>query len=261
MKEREVISLDFILPSDEQYNCAQFRRLSLADPYCEQANFLQHEQQCSDCAGFLASLKSTDIGIAKSLEVEVPADLVARLKLRQEIENQNKSRLDNKRYFAMAASFTVAVLVAGLMYVSFVPSKQQLAQDYVALIEGVAEHLEEVDVTPVWDNVTANQRVRVRLASYDPSVQFGDLSGLRFGKICPLGVYRGLHANLEVNGDLVTFAYIKGDPIDALKDMAYQNHFARVKPLKGGNLVIISQHSGTLDKADSMISESLHWQI
>jgi hypothetical protein len=261
MKENDVISLDFLLPAGKEYSIAEFKRLALADPYCQEENFLAKEQSCAECAEFLASVKAMDMGISKSVDVAVPADLLARLKLRQEIEQENISRSSTQRYFAMAASFMVAVLVAGLMYVNFVPNNEQIAQDYVTLIEGVAEHLEEVDVTPVWDSGVANQRVRVNLASYDPSVNFKDLSGLRFGRICPMGIYRGLHANIEVNGDLVTFAYIKGEPVEVLKDMAYQNHFARVKPLKGGNLVIISQHSDSLNKADSMISDSLKWQI
>jgi len=261
MKDNEVISLSFVLPADQEYSIAEFKRLALADPYCQEANFLAKEQSCAQCAEFLASVKAMDSGISKSVDVGVPADLLARLKLRQEIENQNTVRSSTQRYFAIAASFMVAVLVAGLMYINFVPSQQQVAQDYVTLIQGVAEHLEEKEVTPVWDSGYANKEVRVRLASYDPSVRFGDLSGLRFGRICPMGIYRGLHANIEVDGDLVTFAYIKGDPIDVLKDMAYQSRFARVKPVKGGNLVILSQHSDSLDKADDMISQSLKWQI
>jgi hypothetical protein len=76
-----------------------------------------------------------------------------------------------------------------------------------------------------------------------------------------MGQYRGLHASLQTDDGQVTFAYIKGQPLGELLDASFKSYVTRVKPLQGGNLIIISHNVKSLEKADSDLSEAIYWDV
>ena len=107
----------------------------------------------------------------------------------------------------------------------------------------------------------ANSSANTLLASYDPAMKLKFLSNLQFSKICPMGKYKGLHASLETADGQVTFAYIKGDSVGQLLDAGYQGYVSRVKPVRGGNLIIISRTNKSLEEADSQLEKAMYWDI
>jgi len=241
-------------------NCLEFKRLALSEPNSSDVSFIKHSTACADCLKYVGSIRQMDADLADSLEVEMPTDLIARLKLNQELVEDNKSN-NLKQRFAIAASFAVALFVAGFMFNTQFNLDNQISEDYESLLSGVLEHMNEQPITPVWDNQRANRTVNTLLASYDDSLKFKQMDNLQFGRICPMGEYQGLHASLETSDGIITFAYIKGDSIGDLLDASYEGYVTRVKPVRGGTLLIISRTQKSLDQADHDLEEAMYWDI
>ena len=160
----------------------------------------------------------------------------------------------------MAASFAAVLFVAGFMVNGQFNSSDQLHGDYQALLSGVVEHMNEMSVTPVWDTDRANNQANILLSSYDGNMKLKYLETLQFSRICPLGEYRGLHASLETDDGQVTFAYIKGDSVGEVLDAGFEGYVSRVKPVKGGNLVILSRTKASVEEADKELEDAMYWE-
>lgn len=244
-------------------NCLEFKRLALSDPSSKDHSFIAHAEQCAECLSYVGDIRKMDAELADSLRVEVPTDLTARLQLNSEMQRDNDaSSLVPSRRYAIAASIAIALFVGGFMVSNQLgPQPGELTEDYQKLLAGVVEHVNERPMTPVWDTVTAHNRVNALLASYDDSLQINQLKNLQFGRICPMGQYKGLHATIESGNGQTTFAYIKGEPVGDLLDTSYEGYITRVKPVKGGNLIIVSRTQRSLDEADAEIQKAMVWDI
>jgi hypothetical protein len=247
-------------------NCLEFKRLALSDPSNDDESFVLHSKQCADCLKYVAQVRQMDADLASSLSVQMPSALAARLKLAHAMggTNQNNGSA-SRRYlsrYAIAAS-VAALLLAGGFFVSqqMMPGAGEIRTDYQKLLTAVVEHMDEQPMTPVWARAEANQTVKTLLASYDDSVRLNNLDNLQFGRICPMGNYRGLHATLESANGQTTFVYIKGEPIGDLLNTAYKGYITRIKPVKGGNLVIISNTQRAVDQADADLERAMVWDI
>ena len=244
-------------------DCLEFKRLSLIDPrrhdVREDAAFLAHAKECVDCQGYLASVLKMDNGLRDSMAVEAPPELIARLKLNRELDTS--TGLNWRMPRALAASVAAIAVSIGIAWVGLGSSGKAPGEDYQILIAAVMEHMHEVPTTPVWDSQQANTSVAASLASYDQSVSLKPLPNLQFGNICPMGQYRGLHAVLDTEDGQVTFAYIKGEPIGQLEDHSSEGHMIRVRPVFGGNIIVISRNQRGLELADSQLSDALYWDI
>ncbi len=247
-----------------EMNCLDFRRLALSDPNSSQPSFIIHGKECPDCRQYIAGVMQMDADLSKSIDVQMPASLMARLELNQilEEEAQESARKNSGlRRYAMAASFAAALFVSGFFASNYFGSASLIDEDYQALLAGVAEHMNEQPLTPVWDAQKANESANTHLANYDGEMQLKFLENLQFSRICPMGQYRGLHASLETSNGQVTFAYIKGDRVDDLLDASYKGYVARIKPVRGGNLIIMSRTNKALQVADRQLEKAIYWDI
>ena len=240
--------------------CLEFKRLALSTPTSEEVSFIAHSKDCPDCLKYVAEVRQMDADLSSSLDVAVPSDLMARLQLNQEMSEETERRSYMPRY-AIAASVAIALFVGGFMLSNQFALNGQISDDYESLLSGVVEHMGEQAVTPVWQAARANNTVSALLASYDTKVRFKYMENLQFGRICPMGEYRGLHASLETDDGQITFAFIKGDSVGDLLDAGYEGYVTRVKPINGGNLVIISRNQKSLEQADSQLEEAIYWDI
>ena len=251
-------------------NCLEFKRLAMTDPNTREPRFVEHSAACPDCLKYVGSVRQMDSDLAGSLDVGVPSDLIARLQLNQLLEESvdeetaispPKAPYQPFKRYAMAASVALALLVGGFMASNQFGVNQQVTHDYESLLSAVTEHMHHETVTPVWSPVRANDTANALLASYDGSIKLKHLSNLQFSRICPMGQYKGLHASLETDNGQVTFAYIKGDPVGQPLDAAYDGYLTRIKPIKGGNLIIISKTNKAVQEADKQLGDALYWDI
>ncbi len=242
-------------------NCLEFKRLALSDPSSSEVSFVEHSDTCPDCLKYVGEVRQLDADLAESLNVEVPTDLKARLKLATEMQEESEQRSSISRY-AIAASVAIALFVGGFMVSNqFGPQPGEIGKDYQKLLAAVVEHVNEQPMTPVWGNARAERTVNTLMASYDPSLSFNEIENLQFGRICPMGKYRGLHATLESANGQTTFAYIKGEPVGEMLDHSYEGYVARVKPVRGGNLVIVSRTQQSVDQAEVELQKAMVWDI
>ncbi len=250
--------------------CIEFKRLALSDPNSRQHSFVEHSQDCPDCLKYVKEIRQMDLDLMSSIEAKMPTDLLARLQLNQEMADDEQNADHSVSWFstksftsyAVAASMAAVLFVAGFMVSGqFNNPSDQLHGDYQALLSGVVEHMNKVSITPVMDTELANSRANILLSSYDGEMKLKYLKNLQFSRICPMGKYKGLHASLETHDGQVTFAYIKGDSIGDVLDAGYEGYVSRVKPVKGGNLVIISRTARSLEKADKELQEAMYWEI
>jgi hypothetical protein len=241
-------------------NCLEFKRLALSDPNHEDVSFTKHSGECVNCLKYVGELRQMDNDLADSLDVAMPAELIARLQLNQELVNEGETRSLINRY-AIAASVAVALFVGGFMLSNQVGLNSEVGEDYQQLLAGVVEHMNEQPITPVWDNGQANIAANTLLSSYDDGLKLKQMDNLQFARICPMGQYKGLHATLETKDGQITFAYIKGESLGNLLDATYDGYLTRVKPVRGGNLLIISRTQKSLDQADRELEEAMYWDI
>lgn len=243
----------------EKMNCLDFKRLALSDPNSSEPSFILHSKDCPDCLKYVGSIRKMDSDLSSSLDVQMPESLMARLELNQVLQEEQQSS-GKFRQYAIAASFAAALFVSGFVANSFYGSNSTIEQDYQALLAGVVEHMNEQPLTPVWDSAKANKSVNTHLANYDGNMKMKFLENLQFSRVCPMGRYVGLHASLETPVGQVTFAYIKGDTVDDILDASYDGFVTRVKPLKEGNLIIISRTNNALKVADEQLEQAIYWE-
>lgn len=239
--------------------CLDFQQLALSDPNSDDPEFLVHKAECPNCQQFLLEVQQMDHDLSKSLDVQVPDELIARLKLTQNVSQEKQQR--QWRPYAIAASVAMVFLVAGLLITNQWMFQQQQNADYLTLIDGVIEHVESHPESPVWSPVKANRDVGILMASYNDSLKFNYLKSLQFGKICPMGKYKGLHATMETPSGQVTFAYFKGEPISKVSTVSYKGYVTLTKPVKDGNLVIISRNRQSVMQAETQLKKVMQWQI
>ncbi len=245
-------------------NCLDFKRLALSDPNSAEPSFILHSKECPDCLKYVGSVRQMDADLSSSIDVQMPSSLMARLELNQMLEEEAKETEQQSlgfRRYAIAASFAAALFVSGFFASNFFKPVDSIGADYQALLAGVVEHMHEQPMTPVWDAQKANDSVNTHLSNYDGEMQFKFLENLQFSRICPMGQYRGLHATLETPNGQVTFAYIKGEKVDDLLDASYEGYVARVKPVRGGTLIIMSHTNKALQVADKQLEDAIYWDI
>ena len=244
-------------------NSVEFKRLALSDPYSENEDFIRKSQECAESKQLLRDIKNMDHELSKSLDVSVPESLLAKIQLNQLLDDEEIGRDSRKTIwrYSTAACLAIALFVGGFLFNNFFTSNHPIADDYQALLAGVVEHMDEVLVTPVWNPQRANQSANMHLANYDGAMKLKFLKNLQFSRLCPMGEYRGLHAGLDTPHGHVTFAYIKGDKVEDIIDAVYKGYTTRVKPLKNGNLVIVSKTKSGLDQADKQLDEALYWDL
>ena len=245
-------------------NCLDFKRLALSDPNSAEPSFVLHSKECPDCLKYVGGIRQMDADLSKSVDVQMPSSLMARLELNQMLEEEASEQVSSSRGFrgyAIAASFAAALFVSGFFASNYFAVPNSIGTDYEALLSGVVEHMNEQPLTPVWDSQRANQSANTHLANYDGEMKLKFLDNLQFSRICPMGQYRGLHASLETPDGQVTFAYIKGDNVDDVLDASYEGYVARVKPVRGGNLVIMSRTNKALQVADKQLEDAIYWEI
>jgi len=244
-------------------NCLDFKRLALSDPNSGDQSFILHSNECPDCLKYVGSIRQMDSDLSSSVDVQMPTSLMARLELNQIIEEEAKEQKSssNFRRYAIAASFAAALFVSGFVASNYFGPANEIGKDYEALLAGVIEHVNEQPMTPVWDAQRANKSVNTHLANYDGEMRMKFLENLQFSRVCPMGEYRGLHASLETSNGQVTFAYIKGDKVDDMLDASYEGYATRIKPVRGGNLIIVSRTNKALQVADKQLENAMYWDI
>ena len=147
-------------------NCLEFKRLALSEPHSGDHEFVEHSKQCAECLKYIGSVRKMDADLQRSLDVTMPPELIAKLKLNQSMHEADAVSYPVRKY-AMAASVALFLFVAGFVASNQLGLNKRVSEDYATLLGGVGEHMHEQPVTPVWGSDRANRSASALLASYD----------------------------------------------------------------------------------------------
>jgi len=229
--------------------CFEFRKIALSNPYTEDKDFISHRNQCPDCEAQLNSILALDEKLAAAISVSVPSDLKPKLKLRHAIAKEQRQHHVFKRY-AIAASAFLAIAVGVLGY-----QNHQLNEAYLALYNDAMEHVENDSYALTSVQPTAQIRMKMHLASY-AGMHVGELEGLRYSQICPIGDKKAWHAVMETPSGLVTVIYIKNSDVPS-KSLVKQGKHSRVVNKGAADILFISDTPEAIDQAEKKVSQAL----
>lgn len=257
-------------------NCLEFKRLALADPRSDDTSFIEHSEGCPDCLEYVGDIRIMDSQLENSLDVQMPKSLSARLELNQVLESDKRPLLFSNYFsnnYAKAACIAAVLFASAfLLQGAFVQDQKQLAPVAVdntlnvsqGIIAKVVDHVEAAPVLPMWNSELANRNMQSLLAMYDPSAKSKEIAGLHFIKICPVSIddsRKIMHANLETDHGQITFAYIKGDSVNQASDNSYKGYMTRIRPMRGGNLLLIGKSMYAMEEADKELESAIYWDL
>lgn len=228
--------------------CFEFRKVALSNPYCEDDDFISHRNACPDCSAQLQNIVALDEKLASALSVAVPTDLKPKLKLRHAIAKEQRQHRIFKRY-AIAASTVLAVAVGFLSH-----QNHQLNTAYLALYNDAMEHVEHDTYSLTSVQPTAQTRMKMHLASY-AGIRVGELEGLRYSQICPVGDKKAWHAVMETPAGLVTVIYLKNSDVPSKSLVKEGNHSRMVKKGSAG-IMFISDTPDAIDQAERKVNQA-----
>lgn len=250
--------------------CLEFKRLALSDPNSKDVNFVEHSKTCPCCIKYIGGVREMDANLVNSLDIQVPKDLMAKLELNQVLE-QDKQTVSNFKRYSKVASFALVMFISGFLLKDLLPSNDYVDSysshtDAHEVTEGmivkIVDHMELNPMSPIWGAQQANSTMKTLMASYDPTLKLKDMDRLQFTKICPMDEnHDAIHANLETDHGQVTFAYIKGHSVGEVSNTSYRGYLTRIKPVRGGSLVIISHSMYAMEQADEELESSLYWDL
>jgi hypothetical protein len=102
---------------------AEYRRALLADPHSEEPELKLHRATCAACSAFTEQLLQFEDKLSRALKIPAPQAAVLAFPARSP-----------QRWYALAASFALAVLVGGVVWLG--TPRSSLAADVVAHMAG-----------------------------------------------------------------------------------------------------------------------------
>ena len=245
-------------------NVFEFKKLAMSDPYSKNEDFLRLYEESSECRQYLNGILAFDKDLAQSLSVNsAPSDFKARLKLRHVLERQEQ-RQQKFRWMSYAAGIMLAVVVAFFGTQSFqanqqaqiaINEKNQLEQEFNELYQTVVQFInsEQGGLTTV--QATAQARMHSHLASLVGIHNVGELPGLRYSQVCPVGKHTTWHAVMDHGHGLVTAIYFKDKmPVTS---KANEHDFVRVIQHGENSILLLGDSQEAVDRAEKELKGSL----
>lgn len=217
-------------------NCVEFRRQLAIDPHANAVEFVQHRAECPRCAEAHARALAFEGGLARALNIAVPAQLTETILLAQSTaERRRRTGLRRASIFAAAAALVVAIGVIG-MRVEAKPLSVQ-AVEHLHSEEKVLALTKPVAATEVMQTFAIRG---VHLKSVP--------SGISFVAPCPVGKYRSVHLVMPSAEGPVTVIYVAGQGNVSAEDFERDGLRGRIVPLAGGALILLAGSTAEFDR-------------
>lgn len=232
-------------------NCLEFRRICLAEPGCQDSDYLRHQQECPPCAEHAASGIRGDNQLAEALRVEVPDNLASRIILRQSIFSSRAKQRKVRHMYALAAGVLLAIGLAGGWF--------------------IANHVPEVD-RAVIARINAVPASRVA-ESQIPNAELirvirtvgGELNG-KIGRVYYASIYYVREhqcGQLIVQGAVgpVTILLMPGVYIEGARDLHSSELNGIVVPTTNGSMAIVGEPGEPLHDIEQRMRAAVTWQL
>lgn len=195
-----------------------------------------------------------DASLVDALDVPIPDDLVARLKLRTVIDSEQARRSYRIR-FAMAASVVLAVAVGLLGYRTW-----SIDQDYQRLTEAVVRHIEHEHQVLELTTADAPNQLANMFVNYGAE-KASAIGAVKFTKLCPVMGKQAIHAVLTTPSGPVTLIFVPGMDVPDVHDARRDGLSNHVVPMGGGALILTGESTTSFDEITNQVQHAVEWEI
>lgn len=248
-------------------NCLEFRRLCLSDPGSRDEGYIEHRDECGECARYAEGVSTLDRKLESAMRVPVPDELVNRIKLRQVIQDEQVSRRIRPMQIALAASVLLAVTLGTLFGYQIHTTNQYVTRLAASAVDHtrmerqgdhfVAEHQEPQ---------RQKERFKQVLAAFGGNVMDDELDALGeilHVQVCALDSIDGPVAHAVIQGERgeVTVYYVYGRKLRSREDFDQGQFKGMLVPVGEGNMAIIGEPGERLVAIADKLEQAIAWHI
>lgn len=217
-------------------NCAEFQRRLLIDPQDPELADAARAGVCADGELQLHRALQFEARLSAALQVQVPADLLARIQAAVPEARPARPRV-LRRAWALAASISLGVLV----------SQWWWAEDSTArLARACVSHLAHDPYALVRPNLVPEPLVQRVFGEFGVQLH-GQPAPLQYSTPCKVGDYRALHMVARTASGPITVMYLDQPPPVRRQDFQESAVAGRIVPMGRGALVLLAANSQEFD--------------
>ena len=239
-------------------NCLAFRRICLSEPSHRSEAFLAHLEECGDCQRFAEGVGVLDGKLRAAMQVPVPKDLAARIKLRHVIGDEERTRRVRPWQYALAASLMLSVTIGGFLGYRVYSADRYINELRVAVLDHIKQ---EPDFLAASNHASPAKFKRV-MAAFGGQVM-DDVAPVRNAEICALKDNNEpiVHAVLQGKMGAVTVLYLKGDTVKDKVKIDDQRFTGVLLPAGKGNMAVVGERNEPIDVMADKLRKSIIWKI
>jgi hypothetical protein len=222
-------------------DCAGYRRAMMADPHDPEAGVREHRESCQDCKLFTEQLLRFESRLDRALRVDLPAqgDAIAQVvPLRGKYSLRARRGLKGRKgWFAMAASVLLAVVVAGVLWLS--APGPSLAADVVTHMGGEPEAWRRTDVPVTSDELQA--------VLHDSHLRLGNgADPVSYAQSCGFRGHHVPHLVIQTESGPVTVMVLVHEHVQKTVRFDEQGYRGVIVPVAGhGSLAVLTRGPDT----------------
>jgi hypothetical protein len=228
----------------------------LADPHDPEAGLREHRESCQDCKLFTERLLRFESRLDRALRVDLPAhaDRVAQVLPLRPLRARRGSAY-RKGWFAMAASVLLAVVVAGVLWLS--APGPSLAADVVTHMGGEPEAWRRTDV-PV-------PSVDLQEVLHDSQLRLGNgAEHVSYAQSCEFRGHRVPHLVIQTESGPVTVMVLVHEHVQKTVRFDEQGYRGVIVPVAGhGSLAVLTRGPDTdlktIERIAARVLGSIVW--
>lgn len=232
-----------------------FRKELLSNPNMDdsivEAYLRKHPEACE----FIAEVKGLDKAICQTLQIPVPEGLQEKIILQQSFEQQAEDSWWQSPKWAMAASFSLVMIIAAVWFSEDKPFETPL-QMQDAVIEHVIEHVVEAPELLESTDTKRMDDLQQLFASVGASLN-RPIDYMAYADECSVGGKTALHLILDEKQGPVTIIVIPGEKIDAMQAFTHSGYQGELIPVTGGVVAIVGESYEQLAMAQAHFFEAV----
>lgn len=233
-------------------DCLEFRRRLLQDPYQSDAELLQHEANCAECAQYSKSVRTQEASLRALLNAPAaPPELAENIRLSTRLEHPRGYA--HRVWFSAAASLLLAITISmgSLFNEHHERGNMSLAQNVIHHIEEEANHLHE-------PSLASPGRINTVLARFGAEL-VGDPGEVHFAAECVMRKRTGVHLVLQGDQGPVTVFFMPGEQL-AEKTMVDSERFhGEIIPTEWGALAVVGENGELITPIAQRMTRAVHW--
>jgi hypothetical protein len=232
-----------------------FRHTAIATPCDKSKEFLDTVEESEQNKALVKEAKAFDAELEAMLNVSVPDNLADKILLEQSFAIENDKKSNNRWHIAIAASIAFIIGIS-------LPSLSTLTQAPSDIGTVAMEHvINEYYMTSKIDEKATLPMINAKLASYGGEVK-SELGEVTFVNFCDFKGTRALHMVMKGEAGPVTVFVVPGDSGLTEKAEFHDSHLKGLTEKMGhADVVIVGEKNEPLDKVQSLLKESIVWDI